>query len=517
MPGPAPQHWENYHRNIQVAADRILAVRRSGRAMLAQSARQLRDLLGEALGRQQTMGIIGSGWSLSSLLGQADGLLMTDDLDGLAMATAADIAPGSALDPARCLFAAGGAKVHELAYYAELHGLQISTCGSYMEQSLAGSLATGVIGSRLGYGGVQNMVRGLHLVGGADRSVWVEPASRPALSDAAAATIADEVVRDDAVFEAALVHLGGLGLVNGALLALEPAGTYGVVRQRQRIDPAWLAALEAGDFRALARRIGHDADPAYYEVQLDVFDPFGSEALHTLFFADAAPSAPAAPGYAPSLSGIAAMVPPAMMEMEGGGGGLPPDIFALYSAAYFHPTSAGGAPEGAFSWRELHAKRADPALRGAIYTSAFAVDRARASQTIALCSQEFQRLQAAGRQRHMLFTLRFVSRAAGTMAFTTFPESMVVDMEGLMASPDAPVLGQAATAVLAGAGVPLRMHWGKLQESDAAMVEAAFGPAAAPGSAIGRWRAARRRLVDPACAGLLANAALARWGLIEPA
>ena len=111
---------------------------------------------------------------------------------------------------------------------------------------MAGSIATGVNGSRLGYGAIQNMIRGLHFVTAPDRSVYVEPASRPVLSDAAALVFADEVIRDDAIFDGCLVHLGGMGVVNGLVVELDVKRLFAVQRVRHQVDRNWLDQISRG-------------------------------------------------------------------------------------------------------------------------------------------------------------------------------------------------------------------------------------------------------------------------------
>lgn len=520
--GTGKQDWANYHLNIQLQVDEIAAIGRSGPRMLGASGQMLKHLLGELAARHKQLGVIGSGWSLSSLLGSEDCMLRTDDLDGIAMAAAQDLDPGSTLDHGRCVFVAGGAKCQQLSYFAELRGLSLPTCGSYLEQSVAGAIATGVIGSRLGHGGVQNMVRGVQLVTSDSRSVWVEPSSKPALSSSAAQAIADEVIRDDAVFAGALVHLGGMGLVGGYLVELEPNMLHRVMRLRKRVDASWIKLLESGNFRQIAADLGEDADPAYYEVQIDPFEPFSSKALHTMYFVNSAPahSISPPPHLERSLDGIAAMaMPSAGFQIASTDVGplppLPSDIFEHYSDTYFQPTKCN-RPTGNMSWGEIHAGQAAKELRGLIYTSAFAVERARLGEVIEACAKTYSRLQQAGKARHMLFTLRFVTNAAGAMAFTHFPESVVVDMEGISISPDSPILGQAATKCLRDAGIPYAMHWGKLQEPDAVEVEAVYGPSSKVDSRISLWRKARKHLVtDSTFSELLANDGLYNWGLFK--
>jgi hypothetical protein len=128
-----------------------------------------------------------------------------------------------------------------------------------------------------------------------------------------------------------------------------------------------------------------------------------------------------------------------------------------------------------------------------------------------------------------LFTLRFVSNASGTLAFTRFPESCVIEIDGF--SRNAPVFGplfgeaivegaRRMRACLGGDNAARRsfeysMHWGKLGDLDQGKVWADFGEPGTQGSRIDRWRKTREKLLTPDFAKVLWNKALVDYGLIE--
>lgn len=530
MPSIVHNRWENFHRNIELTLRDAAAVERGpiqdvdpdGPSRFKGTADVLKAFVARSVQTRTPIGLLGSAWSLSNVIGMESLQLETDELDGISLLNAAHLHPDSTLTAGHSVFVGGGAKTSQLVAFAEDRGMSIKTCGSYLGQSIAGSMATAVNGSSLGYGGFQNQIRGIHFVTGGNRSVWVEPASSPVLADAVAASFADEVIRDDAVLEDCLVHLGGMGIVNGVVFELVPRDMFSVVRIKRKVGAEWLARLIAGDFHGVARLLGHDLEPAYYEVQIDPFDLCNSPALHTLYFRQAAP-APARKKVEiiNVLDGLGAMTGLYQSEAVWGDKAaepaFPPDIFAYY-AKYFFVETPGSTPFGSATWGELHDAPPKARLRGEIYTSAFALDRADLAKGLALLSvvmpQVLAKLPEGYRFRHLLYTLRFVSNPAGTMAFTRFAESVVVDMEGLMRSPLSEIFGQATTAALDTMQIPYCPHWGKLQPPTASKVEQEFGPSDDPVSRISRWRATRDRLVPEAARGVLWNKALYEWALI---
>lgn len=536
MANASGQKWTNFHRNISLKgaamADCPAATGTTGPTWMRQSADQLKSLAAGAIATHRPLGLLGAEWSLSPLIGQASGMLRTAALAGTWQVDSADLAKTSTLDASCCFYVGGGTKLSALSTAAEAAGKSLSTCGSYLQQSVAGALATAVNGSRLDrdgtqFGGFQNMVRGIHFVTSGDRSVWVEPASRPVLDPALAQTFAGVVISDDRIFQGSLVHLGGMGIVNAVVMELEPSKRFSMMRLKHEIDQAWLEALVAGDFLAVARMLGHDAPPAYYEVQINPFDLCGSAALHTLYF-ELDEGFDQAEGEQPSVIFTYDGIAMAEQYDRNTGGieaevGLPnpfEDLFSFYSAFVFKATS-NNAPQGSQTWGQIHAKEPDKLQRGVVYTSAFAVARKDLAETIErVCAAMIQQNEDENVAKQMLLTLRFVSGAAGAMAFTRFGESVVIDMEGLKWLPlvgklkHARKLGHAAIAALEQAPyVPHCPHWGKLQPPSADKVEREFGRTCDPNSRISLWRSARNELVPPIAQASMTNQALIDWKL----
>src|SRR5690606_18289933 len=118
---------------------------------------------------------MGSGWSLSDALRAPARAwrVVTSHLNQVPFAglRPEHHAAGSALDRRRLVFAQGGITVYDLHRALMPHGLSLPTTGASCGQTLAGALSTGTHGSAIRYGSMTEMVRGIHLVVGPDRSV----------------------------------------------------------------------------------------------------------------------------------------------------------------------------------------------------------------------------------------------------------------------------------------------------------------------------------------------------------
>lgn len=521
--------WKNYHASIRLDVaeqgryQRGTAATTSGPEALAASAPALHQHIAKAALANVPVGVLGSTWSWSALTGTPDLQLATAELDWICPVLPEQLAPETSLAAEFCVFVGGGARLDSLVDWAEARAMSIKTCGSYLGQSIAGAIATSVNGSALGYGGFQNQIEGLHLLVGDGRSVWIERASQPVLNDAAVLHFADHAIRDDAVFADALVHLGAMGIVNGVVFGLVPKEHFYAVRLKRPVDAAWAGKLAAGDFAAVAQSMKLAGDPVYYEVQLDPFAPFASAALHTFYFrADQGPM--------PMASGLAAEERPAPLPtvfaglasvlqgpaaLDGTEPQIPPDLFAYYAAYKFTEIAPPGqdGPATSWTWGELHASQPDPQTRELIYSAALAIDRTALPDAIEAMSRSLVdglgRLPPDQQLRHLIWTLRFVTDAEGTLAFTSFPQSVVVDLEGIVLSPLSRWAGGASCAALDAAGFDYCMHWGKVMPSTD-WIARQFGTGAqAP---LARWQATRASLLG-ALAGtrVFTNPALAAW------
>lgn len=512
--------WKNYHENRKLTVAQQATYRRgsaapaSGPEAFARSAPVMQAHIVTALARKSRAGLLGSAWSWSALIGNADLQLATRELDALHQVPAGDLHYDSRLDAGHLAYVGGGCGLARLVEWAEARDRSIAICGSYLGQSVAGAMATGVNGSTLGQGGFQNQIRGIHLVTGPDRSVWIEDPACPALSDAVALRFADEVIRDAATFAAALVHLGAMGIVNGVLFELVDKHLFYPVRCKRTVDPAWLAQVERGEYDAIARGWGLPGDPVYYEVQIDPYDPWGSPALHSFIYRhEAATEARMAITECAPLKQVHDLIEPSIEESAAPP--IPPDLYAAYAAGF---REIAADPPQLQSWGQLHSGGPDPRTHTIIYDAALAIDQDRIGAAITAMTghlqQQLQQLPPEQRLRHMVYTLRFVEGSAGLMGYTRYRRSVAMDLHGLIPSPLTQKAAADSCAALDAAGIGYCQHWGKFTPGAPAWVAREFGAGQQNGP-LAQWRKVRRRLLSPQVEPLFRNDALLAWSVVE--
>jgi hypothetical protein len=596
--------WANYHQTLggfepggtgpvmrieslaRIAASD--AIHASGLARFAATAATLFGHLRDLETKLETSdapfaaGIVGSGWSFAPLIGTPVSQLLcgkdskepTAGLSGTRQ-LAADERHDDCTVPADYIaLASGGASMRDIAEWAERRSRTLITSGSFLGTTIAGGFATASHGSRLGYGGIQNMVLGMHLIVGSREHVWIERKSCPVLSQAgldrlAADGVAVQGIADDEQFEDALIHLGAMGIVNGVALKLTDNDKFALMQRMEVLTPAWLKHIAAGEFTEIARKLGCLSKPSFYELTLNPHAPFTDGSTHTMYFpSNPAQLMPAGPADITVPAEAIARLGWSMLPMGGGlreidhgqdlhlssaPNPIPPWVlrrifngsdsaFAYYcNLKTFDPIDEVFDPEDlstpAYQWSELHKGEITSGIPGALYNASFAIRIDDVPTVIPMLCAAVADLAPA-----FIFTLRFVCKAKGTLAFTRFDHSAVIEIDGLSPlicllaktkvssnNPNAAVLIQAldelsitvqngARAIrkaLDDAHIPHSMHWGKLGDLDQAKVYADYENPSLPDSLIRRWRETRDALLSPFGKKIFWNDAVVSYGLVD--
>jgi hypothetical protein len=535
---------------------------------------------------------IGQAWSFAPLVGTPVAQLLGAGLSWCGK-------PGAAIWDARfkgdrdkLMIAGGGTRLRELVSVAERAGLSLPTGGSHLGQSLAGSFGTGTHGSRLGAqgfaGGLQNMVRAMHIVTGPQSHVWLQPARSPVLSEdeiakitlrtpdtraAPGKDIACTSICDDDHFANALIHLGGMGIINAVVIELTSIEEFNVLAIDRKVDCAWLDGISGNRFDEIADGLGLDGESLqFYELTIDPHEPFGDHAAHLVYTGKTTKNlidepqgkrpalADAICNLAAVLPGSDAAMPQAAAFAKDSAPAIELDSDQIMQAArvelqkllaqsqsstvFEHyrkvgnfqtfpgPINPDASAIASGSWGKIHGDEITGGIPGALYNASFAIDRQHTTAAI-------QAITAAvtGLAPSFVFTLRFVDNAAGTLAFTRFAQSTVIEIDGLsplaiglawqqyLAStptPDAYVQAafsllsttleagaMAVRRVLSAGGIDYSMHWAKLGNLDAVKVAADYR-----NGQITAWQATRDQLLGPEGRVLFSNPALEKYGLI---
>jgi FAD/FMN-containing dehydrogenase len=444
---------------------------------------------------------IGSGWALSDINITDGWLVNTKLLNGCY-----DIgdryfdAAYPAADRPCVVLAQGGMQIAELNAYLELVPQDVTkrralkAAGIGNGQTVAGAVSGNTHGSQINFGAMPDFVVGLHIATGSGRTLWIEKASKPVLTREFAAKIGADLIRDDDIFNAAVVSFGTFGII--AAVAVETAPVY-------QLDFPPIADIHHDDLKAKLRGFA-EADPAdlyHYEF---IFDPHSDKQVAMEAGAPRVPYKPGVPtpkprwivrdknGYAPGIN---------ILRVAGLLRFLPPGIATGQEFKQYRKLAL------------LDGVRGTP---GQLYTSsiyylegytesAFGVSVRDAPDMIDICSEVARDLRLPS-----ISQVRLVHRSQATLGFTQHEPKTAVFEFGLIMDDKFPEFELRMDSALREAGIRFTMHWSKNSGIDPEKLEYMYGAAR-----IASWKAARRAVFggDATLMKLFESDAMVRAGL----
>lgn len=504
------------------------------------------------------IGLIGRGWSFSELIGSDFSQLSCEGLSSVSELPKAHA--HEKVDLTKTVLCGGGTRLRELVTWSENQmNITVETSGTHLGLTVAGAAGTASHGSKLGFGGMQNSVLGMHMIVGPGEHVWIEDPETPVLSQEGLAALAIDglpvrFISSKEHFESALVHLGSMGIVNGLALRMAPNVKFAEMRRRAAIDDDWLAALSDGKFGTIAGRLNCLQAPAFYELTIDPHKPMREPAAHICYFEtdqpESATTTPPLPRTADAMANFAAYLKDNMAEFIASEPEIPlsnrthnwfdpPDdnenaaiqyMLEKHASAFSFYTQKGqfSSDTGPFDpkgpgvenkpWSALHPDEITGGVPGSLYNASFSIDRKKLKDAIPAITQAVHGLPPI-----FVFTVRFVSKPRGSLAFTRFPENAVIEIDGLSPlicelfallaasgqdpkSPEARLFMQLSQTLRIGAKlvrealnkakIDYSMHWAKLGDLDPAKVEADFGhSSSSDASLLDIWRNTREELL----------------------
>ncbi|MEO5594439.1 MAG: FAD-binding protein [Chitinophagaceae bacterium] len=220
--------WNNYHFNGPFPAKLLFDIDtdRSIGSLIERfndSARAIQALLKDSISNNERFRAYGKGWSLSNIAHQPDRMLFNTSLDIKRDISDKHLHALTTYKSENLFLFQCGINVKKISEYLLNKGKSLKTCGASNGQTLAGAISTGVHGSAIDTGSIQDGVVGIQLITGpgANDIIYVERETRPALNDNFAKSINARVVRNDSLFNAALVSLGSFGVIHGIVMEAE--------------------------------------------------------------------------------------------------------------------------------------------------------------------------------------------------------------------------------------------------------------------------------------------------------
>jgi len=229
-----PRKWRNIHTTFSSNLEEMIDVnnaipngRLSGLEFFKQTAKDIDNLIQEAKQKGKRIRALGAAWALTDIHLTDKWLLNTKLLNQIF-----DLSDRNFHDsyPAEkrpyVILAQCGVSVAELNKRLETNSPGIKralrTAGIGAGQTVVGAVSGNTHGAAVNYGAMPEFVVGIQLVNGTGQSIWIERASEPVVNDRFINNMEAKLVRDDDVFNSALVSFGAYGVITALAIETEP-------------------------------------------------------------------------------------------------------------------------------------------------------------------------------------------------------------------------------------------------------------------------------------------------------
>ncbi len=486
---PAPgSQWTNKHGNLTATVDELVDVWNGsapGGETWRVGCRKLQAALESAQAKGRRVRAVGARWSLSPVAICPDVMINTLPLNYHAIGLPAPHVSSTNVDPAHLVFAQCGTSVAELNTNLESNGLALPTSGASNGQSICGAISTGTHGSARRVGAMQDYMVGLHVLAEDGRSYWIEPASRPIVSDEFCHHIGATLVRDDRLFRAAVVGFGSFGIIHAVLFEATPIYLLDV--RSLRMD--WPDVADAAftlDTGALSL-----PDPGTEPFHLDfALNPYKAGRGQRGALVTAMYKRPFGEhSKRPSKDGK--LVPG--IDLLGIGGKLATALPATI------PGGVGAMFEGVVKARGemvlgTHGQVfGETELVGKSLSTEIGVDLRDTRAAVEALLEVAREHSYPG-----MFGLRYVQKSNALMAFTRFDTTCTIEMTGAGSRRTLEFYDR-AWAALDARKIPYTQHWGKVHHITSKDIRQRWG------GAVDEWLAARRAFLSPKGRAMFSN------------
>lgn len=490
--------WMNYHLTVKGVpiAGRYELHNSPGTSSLekmAASAAALQALIGKAFAERRRLRAQGSTWSFSEAPAVPGGWsLATGHARMIVTLAPTHLVPQYAGERDGLVLCQTGVPVSDLNQFLEANGRSLMTSGASNGQTFVGAMSTSTHGSAIDLPAIQGHVVGLQLIPGPDRNLWIEPASAPVTDGRMATALGATMLRDDRLFAAALVSLGGLGVIHSVLIRTVPRFLLVTHRDKVPLTAGILKAMNGGGFED-ADLPGPDGRPYFFQSVVNRHIDSKNAYITAGYSSAWDPSHvlkydrqnKRGPGY--NLAVIIAN----LLEAAPG---VTPVITKAVLADQLKPIPGVAASWGqSFNYNTPRAGQAG---------SATAVPAERTGEVLEIFERALKRAGPAP----VAFACRYAVASPGLLAFQRFARTAIVDIDGLDSRSTRKVMAE-AIGMLRAAGIPHAEHWGKLNQLTATSVRDAYGPD------LETWMKARTDLLDREGEYVFGNAFLDRLGM----
>lgn len=452
----------------------------------------LQQLISDAVNNNYQIRALGAAWSWTGIAVAEEGIMIdTKPLNIIFEITSQSVVPTYGGDLTKLFFAQCGNAVWELSEFLKKRNLSLKTSGASNGQTIAGVLATGAHGSAFDFGAVQEFVKGLHIIVGANRHIFLQRKSSPVVSHFFINKLQTELVEDDDLFDAALVHLGSLGIIHGVMIEAEDIFLLECYMQRMPYDEALKKTMTL-DFTTAILPCGTER-PFHFEVKINPYDLAAGAYVTTMYKRPYRTDYPKpvanADGIGPGddaacFVGRLTQAIPAV---------VPSLVNKLLAGALTPFSKQFGTLAEIFDNTTLH---------GRLISTAIGIPISQVQRVTDILLE----LNKTKGPFLGLFAFRFVKKSKAALAFTRHDPTSVLELDGAF-SKNMESFFDEVWKRLDEEGIPHTYHWGKMSNLNSEKISMMYG------DGLDKWIKARNKLLDKDAMKVFTNPIMKQWGL----
>lgn len=508
---------QNFKHHFKPGHSFTLSLNGTGLAAYNNATKNIQWVIQHAIDNNLRLRAMGNNWAFSPVA-SADSMINTKALNlrfPLKESSLADAYLQSGKTKEDVLFVQCGNMIWNISKYIEINLRRcLRASGGSNGQTIAGATSTGTHGGALYTGSVHDAIVGLHIITGPDTHVWMERASKPVVTDAFVNNFGATIIRDDEMFNAAVVSFGSFGVIHGILLETEPIfllkeHRYESVTYTDELKDA-IANLDFNTLRNIIPELPLETpDNKLYHCEVSV-NLHNLEANNSekgiyiqVFYKQPCPVdyvpehdyTKSTASYGKDTMGIVAQVLDA----------IGPDLQSALIKPLVNQLFISGLRSEQTAAKTIGEVFCFTRFRGKAASAALAVDTRDVFRAVDAIAEINKTHPLAGG-----IALRFVKGTPATLGFTKFANSCVLEMDGV----DGELTRQFFTMAwlkLEELNIPYTLHWGKLNFIlDAPRVRLMYG-----NDKVDRWLQCRAQLLNKDSRRVFTNKFMEQCGLVN--
>ena len=476
------------------------------------AALEIQKLIKQAADNNEKFRAIGSKWSMSNIAHCKDRMHYNAFMNLKFPIFEGEMHANTTFEHSNLYWFQCGNQIKEISRYLEQRGKSLKTTGASNGQTIAGCISTGVHGSTIDIGSIQDYVVGLNIITGPnfEDNVYIERASAVALRDTYIDNFNAKIIRDDDIFNAAVVGLGSMGFVHG--IVIEAENLFLLHRYVRKIDKTEALQLaDTLDFSNYDPKIPNTnfigVRPFHYKVFMNPYNTnetkYAVELIYKIKYYENYKTDFGNPIPFQKQFVYLDLIYLFIKIAETLSSSIPTLINLLKNSILpkEEKTTVGKLSE--IFW--------DAGYQGKAFACSFGVDHTNSSKALELLAKLTRDNPVPG-----IFAMRFIKKSEATLAFSKFPFTCMVEIDGIQWDDGHSIISlkeysKKMISVLKNNNIPFTIHWGKNADwAFPGLVNHMFA------DNVKKWKKARNTLLTPQMQDVFTNSFLEATKLSEP-